>query len=81
MTHVIVKTRFERVVFEAADGRILGSEVRIDTWMVPFEKSGRTTETESTVATAGPFYDMAEAGRWVEELRAAQDVERARRKT
>lgn len=77
MTNV-VSTKLDRRVFTTSDGRILGNEVRIDEHYFPFED--RPTEfTETMVKTAGPFYDNREAGKWVDELRAAQDVARAQR--
>jgi hypothetical protein len=73
---IVTSSTVERRVFTAADGRILGNEVRLDTWFEPFAKTGETSVTQTVVGTAGPFFDMAEAGRWVDELHCAQDVAR-----
>ena len=74
---VVQDSSLERRVFTTHDGRILGNEVRIDQHYRPFSGTSELTPVEQIVATAGPFYDMAEAGRWVDELRCAQDVARA----
>lgn len=67
--------KVERVVFASADGRILGSEnvyrQREVCWdgQVVKSVSGEPSATER-------FYDIAEAGAWLEALRCREQVVR-----
>lgn len=76
---VVVSSRLERRIFTTTDGRVLGTEVRIDGWYRPFagerdeDEKPLVTYTETDVGTAA-FHTLAEAQAWVEELRSAQQA-------